>query len=160
MYRSYIVERGTVRRLGIAVGGSGVMSLRAADLLGLGRDQLYYTFSWGSGLHRSQVGAIVWDDAGRHEVLGNIAHTDDMMLREPREKKLEVEVRRFLGAREKKRPLLGHLKLERVAAKGGKPVDAGSPTTRKRKARYRLWVVLEDDLPARVRDGILRKSRK
>ena len=53
------------------MGGFGITSMALADLNKDGRYELYYTFSWGSGIHRSQIGYFdpkrrkftVFDDA-------------------------------------------------------------------------------------------------
>jgi hypothetical protein len=45
-----------VRPLGDSVGGAGLMSMTVADLDGDETPELAYTYSWGSGIHRSMVG--------------------------------------------------------------------------------------------------------
>ena len=53
---SYLLYDGAVTPLGEYFGGSGLDSAALADLNSDGQDELYFTFSWGSGLHRSQLG--------------------------------------------------------------------------------------------------------
>lgn len=53
--------------LGEWVGGFGVTSFAIADLNEDGEFELYFTYSWGSGIHRSQVG--YFDTASRETVI-------------------------------------------------------------------------------------------
>ena len=63
----YIIHDGTISPLGESFGGSGVMSMCVSDLAGDGRPRLVFSYSWGSGIHRSLVGvwtgAASWVDA-------------------------------------------------------------------------------------------------
>lgn len=53
---SFIMYDGKVYSIGSCFGGYGITSMALADLDKNDEYELYYTFSWGSGLHRSQVG--------------------------------------------------------------------------------------------------------
>jgi beta-lactamase regulating signal transducer with metallopeptidase domain len=53
---SYLLYGDAVYPLGEYFGGSGIDSVALADLNRNGQYELYFTFSWGSGLHRSQLG--------------------------------------------------------------------------------------------------------
>ena len=53
---SILLYDGEYYTLGICFGGFGADSFAIADLNGDGCEELYFTFSWGSGMHRSQVG--------------------------------------------------------------------------------------------------------
>ena len=53
---SFIMYDGKVYSIGRCIGGDGITSMALADLDKNGEYELYYTFSWGSGIHRSQVG--------------------------------------------------------------------------------------------------------
>lgn len=53
---SYLLYEDTIYPLGGYFGGLGAVSFALADLNADGAYELYYTFSWGSGMHRSQVG--------------------------------------------------------------------------------------------------------
>ena len=55
-HETFVVAPGRVVRIGVGFGGRGVRSLCVAELNGDGRSKLVYSFSWGSGTHRSQVG--------------------------------------------------------------------------------------------------------
>ena len=52
---TYIIVDEQVDRLGMAFGGYGVTSMCITDLDRDGEPELAYTYSWGSGLHRSHV---------------------------------------------------------------------------------------------------------
>lgn len=54
--QSFIMYNGEVYSIGECFGGFGLTSLALADLNKDGEYELYYTFSCGSGLHRSQAG--------------------------------------------------------------------------------------------------------
>jgi hypothetical protein len=53
---SFLENGGKAYPLGEFLGGTGADSFALADLTGDGVYELYFTFSWGSGMHRSQVG--------------------------------------------------------------------------------------------------------
>ncbi|MDE7265955.1 MAG: hypothetical protein K2N89_00615 [Lachnospiraceae bacterium] len=54
--QSFIMYDGEIYSIGSYFGGYGITSMALADLDKNGEYELYYTFSWGSGIHRSQVG--------------------------------------------------------------------------------------------------------
>jgi hypothetical protein len=53
---SFLLYGDKVYPLGEWFGGNGVVSMAVYDLEGDGRDEFYFTFSWGSGIHRSHSG--------------------------------------------------------------------------------------------------------
>ncbi len=53
---SYLLYKGKVHLLGEFFGGCGITAARLADLNDDGVNELYFTFSWGSGIHRAQAG--------------------------------------------------------------------------------------------------------
>ena len=53
---SYLLYEDTIYTLGESFGGYGVTTFAVADLNKDGMKELYFTYSWGSGIHRSQVG--------------------------------------------------------------------------------------------------------
>jgi beta-lactamase regulating signal transducer with metallopeptidase domain len=52
---SFLLYEGEVYPLGEWFGGLGVTSMALADMDSDGESELYFTYSWGSGLHRSHV---------------------------------------------------------------------------------------------------------
>jgi hypothetical protein len=54
-YDSYLIYKGELFEIGIGFGGFGVTSIKTCDFDANGQKDLVYTFSWGSGLHRSQI---------------------------------------------------------------------------------------------------------
>ncbi len=76
---SLIVYEGESYSVGTCFGGYGITSMALADLNGDGKSELYYTFSWGSGIHRSQIG--YFDPAGKEVTVFDYELYDrDMML--------------------------------------------------------------------------------
>lgn len=53
---SFLVYNGEMYVLGMGFGGNGTETFAAADINGDGAEELYFTFSCGSGLHHSSVG--------------------------------------------------------------------------------------------------------
>lgn len=53
---SFIMYDNDIYSVGTCFGGFGITSMALADLNMDGQYELYYTFSWGSGLYRSQIG--------------------------------------------------------------------------------------------------------
>ncbi|MGO4183491.1 M56 family metallopeptidase [Paenibacillus sp. TAF43_2] len=53
---SFLLYKGVVYPLGEWFGGFGVTSMALADMDNDGDSELYFTYSWGSGLHRSHAG--------------------------------------------------------------------------------------------------------
>lgn len=53
---SFIMYDKDIYSIGTCFGGFGITSMALADLNMDNQYELYYTFSWGSGLHRSQIG--------------------------------------------------------------------------------------------------------
>lgn len=76
---SFVMYDNNVYPLGEYFGGLGVTSLALADLNKDKQYELYFTFSWGSGLHRSQIG--YFDPASKQVNILGYSHNDkDMML--------------------------------------------------------------------------------
>jgi hypothetical protein len=53
---TYIVNKSKVYAIGLGFGGYGVVNIESCDFDNDGHKDLIYTFSWGSGLHRSHIG--------------------------------------------------------------------------------------------------------
>lgn len=55
-YEHYVLYKSKIFHIGFGFGGYGVVSLKTCDFDADGQKDLIYAFSWGSGLHRSQIG--------------------------------------------------------------------------------------------------------
>jgi len=76
---SFIMYDGKIYSIGICSGGLGITSTALADLNKDGTYELYYTFSYGSGLHRSHVG--YFDPIHKEiHVFGDALFDSDMIL--------------------------------------------------------------------------------
>jgi hypothetical protein len=76
---SFLVYKGKVYEMGISFGGYGVVDMITADLNNDNYDELYFTYSWGSGIHRSLVGCF--DPATEKILLPDFSNMHkDMML--------------------------------------------------------------------------------
>ncbi|HWQ57980.1 MAG TPA: hypothetical protein VN540_03095 [Clostridia bacterium] len=61
---SFLLYDGAAYPLGEYLGGTGADSFALADMNGDREYELYFTFSWGSGFHRSQIGCFDPTTAG------------------------------------------------------------------------------------------------
>jgi len=78
---SFLLYEGKVYPLGVWFGGFGVTSMALADLNGDQKPELYFTYSWGSGLHRSY--AAYFDPVAKKVVIFDYTHLNkDMMITE------------------------------------------------------------------------------
>ena len=55
-YKSFLMYNDKIYTLGESFGGMGAVSFAVADINGDNAAELYYTYSWGSGQHRSHIG--------------------------------------------------------------------------------------------------------
>jgi beta-lactamase regulating signal transducer with metallopeptidase domain len=75
---SFLLYEGKVYPLGEWFGGLGVTNMTLADLNGDQKPELYFTYSWGSGLHRSHV--AYFDPVGKKVVTLDYTHLNKDML--------------------------------------------------------------------------------
>lgn len=76
---SFALYDGKAYALGESLGGSGADSFALADMDGDGACELYFAFSWGSGMHRSMAGCF--DPAARAVTVFDAAfYGEDCML--------------------------------------------------------------------------------
>lgn len=92
---SLLLYKQKVYQLGEYFGGRGVVDAKLADLNQDGKDELYFTFSWGSGLHRAQAG--YFDPVHEKIVIFPYAFRDDIMFDFNFDKKFYVYGRSFDG---------------------------------------------------------------
>ena len=95
---TYLIKANTVYHLGRAVGG-GVNSMLVEDIDGDGQPELWYTFSWGSGMHYSQLGSFGISASKVDELERAVFFTlsDDASLRRNEQGKPEIWVHQFLN---------------------------------------------------------------
>jgi len=78
---SFLLYKGKVYPLGEWFGGLGVTNMALADLDGDQKPELYFTYSWGSGLHRSH--AAYFDPYAKKVVIFDYTHWNkDMIITE------------------------------------------------------------------------------
>lgn len=75
---SFIMYDDKIYSIGPCFGGYGITSMALADLNRDGQRELYYTFSWGSGRHRSHIG--YFDPVSREVTVFEYALFDDDMM--------------------------------------------------------------------------------
>lgn len=77
---SFLMYEEAVYPLGEWFGGYGATSFAVADMNGDGEKEVYFTFSWGSGIHRSQIG--YFDTADKTVTVFDYSdYTGDMVLK-------------------------------------------------------------------------------
>ena len=75
---TFLEYNGNVYILGTGFGGNGTTSFAVTDLNNDGNIEIYFTYSWGSGMHYSQVG--YFDTATLKEIDFDYSSWDDMIL--------------------------------------------------------------------------------
>lgn len=75
-----ITQNSIVLQLGSAVGGMGVSSLALGDTDGDGRSELYYTYSFGSGIHQSAIGVYAPAYDPQKTYPADLGYRGDLML--------------------------------------------------------------------------------
>lgn len=86
---SYVVYKSKVFHIGLGFGGFGIVSLEACDFDENGQKDLIYTFSWGSGLHRSHVGLFNLSK-GKEKWLDFTQMDEDLMLEKISDNKFKL----------------------------------------------------------------------
>ncbi len=75
-YQGYLIKNKEVTQLGSSFGGYGLTSMCVTDLDQNGQAELVYTFSWGSGQHRSQLALYSPDIPETHSIVAGIDFYD------------------------------------------------------------------------------------
>jgi hypothetical protein len=129
-YYTYVIADDRVEQLGEAFGGSGVTSIHVTDLDRDVDPELTYTYSWGSGIHRSQVAvySAAWPESASKAA--DVAYLGDLTLEKVSDQEILVRVDPTVA--------LGRVTLERE------------------DDRIRVVLRLADDLPQRITDRIVR----
>ena len=74
---SYLMYEDKIYSLESSFGGYGTTSFAVADINKDGLKELYFTYSWGSGIHRSQIG--YFDPATKEVICFNYSNTNNDM---------------------------------------------------------------------------------
>ena len=125
-HETFVVKKLRVFPIGKGFGGQGVNSLCVADLNGDGRAELVYSFSWGSGEHRSQIGVF------------------DVLAKKPRE---YVAPQAFFG----KDDLMVRGIADRTVTVFSGQTEVGRVTVVGPEGKMRVEIRLRDMLPVAVR---------
>jgi heat shock protein HslJ len=84
-FYTYLIKREEVVPLGIGLGGAGLTSMGVTDLDRNGSPELVYTYSFGSGIHRSHVGMYSADLPEPHSMDAKTAYRDGDWIVEKRD---------------------------------------------------------------------------
>lgn len=86
---TFVIYKSKLFPIGRGFGGFGTVSINTCDFDNNGKKDLIYTFSWGSGLHRSQIG--IYDlSKGKEEILDFIQRDEDVILEKISDNKFNV----------------------------------------------------------------------
>jgi hypothetical protein len=66
--QSYLLYEGELYTLGIGFGGLGIVDIATCDFYDNGKNDLLYTYSWGSGIHRSCLGFFDFSSKTEEEI--------------------------------------------------------------------------------------------
>lgn len=86
---TYVIHKDEFFRIGFGFGGFGVVSFAICDFAGDGQKDLIYTFSWGSGLHRSHIGIFDFTDK-KETWLDFVQLNEDIVLEKLSDKSFNV----------------------------------------------------------------------
>ena len=76
-FSTYLIKNERIVPLGTGIGGMGLTSMCVTDLDRNGNPELVYTYSWGSGIHRSQVAIYSTELPTSYTLDANISYRDD-----------------------------------------------------------------------------------
>lgn len=79
-FETFLIRDKKVTHIGMGFGGLGVTSIYTADLNKDGRLELVYTYSWGSGLHRSHIAVMMFGDTNKEIVSDFVYMNKDLLL--------------------------------------------------------------------------------
>lgn len=88
---TFVVYKSKVYQIGFGFGGYGVVSVESCDFDGNKQKDLIYTFSWGSGMHRSHIGVLNLSN-NREEWLDFMQLNEDVLLNKVSDDNFKVDV--------------------------------------------------------------------
>lgn len=93
---TYLIYNSKVYEIGFGGGGYGLVSIETCDFDDNGQKDLIYTFSWGSGMHRSHIG--VFNLSNEHEEwLDFIQGKNDIMLEKISDSNFKVYIAKIFS---------------------------------------------------------------
>ncbi len=78
-YSTYVVNNSKVFTIGFGFGGFGITSIKTCDFDRDGQRDLIYTYSWGSGLHRSNIGILNFSTNKQEELDFMLLNKDSVL---------------------------------------------------------------------------------
>ena len=126
----YLIKNGDVYPLSIGFGGSGLTSMCVCDLDGDSKPELAYTYSWGSGIHRTHFALIFASDPHPTKIETTFTFRDfDLELKKTSDRDVTV----YAGATR-----LGKL-IVSVNSKGNRTLDVRFEPNLPKRYRAAIW---------------------
>ncbi|MDF2675041.1 MAG: hypothetical protein K0R09_3310 [Clostridiales bacterium] len=88
---TFVVYKSMVYRIGFGFGGYGVVSIESCEFDGDNQKDLLYTFSWGSGMHRSHIGVLNLSN-NHEEWLDFMQLNEDVVLNKISDDNFKVDI--------------------------------------------------------------------
>jgi hypothetical protein len=88
---TFVVYKSKVYRIGFGFGGFGVINIESCDFDADGKKDLIYAFSWGSGMHRSNI-AVLSLSNDHEEWLDFIQLNEDVVLEKVSDSNFKVQI--------------------------------------------------------------------
>lgn len=80
-YETYLIYLNEAYHIGNGFGGVGTLDFALADMNRDGKNELYYTYSWGSGMHRSDVAFFDFEKREEKLLFGAISYGDAFLVK-------------------------------------------------------------------------------
>ncbi len=130
-------------------GGDGILSLLVADIDGDRQDDLVYTYSWGSGVDRTELAALVRTTTGWRRLGSRFAYRGEMIVQRQGQGAIVV---RAADWKDRRAPLYDR---EFIARE-----ELGIVTFQDTPEGGELQVRMHDDLPAAIEDKVWNYSKE
>ena len=141
-FETYIIRDKKVTPIGTGFGGYGVASIFTADLNKDGRLELVYTYSWGSGLHRSHIAVLMLHETNK-EIVSEFVYLNKDLLLEKRDY-YTILVREYNSFSSESDVLAGE--------------EIGTLSLEENGDVYKLKVNLRNDLPEDIERNIWKEA--
>jgi hypothetical protein len=141
-FEAYVIRDKKVTHIGMGFGGMGVTSIYTADLNKDGQFELVYTYSWGSGLHRSHVAVLMFNETNE-EIISDFVYMNKDLLLEKKDY-YTILVREHNGSASVTDNLFGE--------------EIGILSLKGSKSSYKFEVKLKDNLSEDVQKNIWKEA--